>query len=59
MTIYRADPPDLKEMEVDVSKKSGKDIGMGFAECTDNGIYVTEIVSTECCRRFSVLIIKL
>lgn len=47
MTIYRADPPDIKEMEVDVSKKSGKDIGMGFAECKDNGIYVTEIVSTE------------
>lgn len=44
MTIYRGDPVDIKEMEVDVTKKSGKDMGMGFAECKNNGIYVTEIV---------------
>ena len=44
MTIYRADPIDLKEMDVDITKKSGKDTGMGFAECKDYGIYVTEIV---------------
>ncbi len=42
--VYRADPLDLKEMDVDVTKKSGKDLGLGFAECKGNGIYITEIV---------------
>lgn len=44
MVIYRGEPPDLKEMEVDVTKKSGKELGLGFAECKGNGIYITEIV---------------
>lgn len=43
--VYRSEPLDLKEIEVDITKKSGKDIGIGFAECKDNGIYVTDIVS--------------
>lgn len=44
MVVYRADPLDLKEMDVDVTKKSGKDLGLGFAECKGYGIYITEIV---------------
>lgn len=44
MTVYRADPPDLKEMDVEINKKSGKEIGLSFAECKDNGIYVLDIV---------------
>lgn len=44
MLVYRADPPDLKEIDVDVTRKSGKDLGLGFAECKGYGIYVTEIV---------------
>lgn len=44
MVVYRADPIDLKEMDVDVTKKSGKDLGIGFAECKGYGIYITEIV---------------
>lgn len=44
MTVYRADPFDIKEMEIDVTKKSGKELGLGFAECKGSGIYVTEIV---------------
>lgn len=45
MVVYRSEPIDLKELEVDITKKSGKDIGIGYAECKDNGIYVTDIVS--------------
>lgn len=45
MTVYRAEPPDLKEMDVEITKKSGKDIGLSFAECKENGIYVLDIVS--------------
>lgn len=45
MVVYRSEPLDLKEIEVDITKKSGKDIGIGFAECKDNGIYVTDIVN--------------
>lgn len=45
MTVYRAEPPDLKEMDVEITKKSGKDIGLSFAECKNNGIYVLDIVS--------------
>lgn len=44
LVVYRSEPVDLKEIEVDITKKSGKDIGLGFAECKDNGIYVTDIV---------------
>ncbi|KAG4076782.1 hypothetical protein HA402_009128 [Bradysia odoriphaga] len=44
MVVYRADPLDLKEMDVDVTKKSGKDLGLGFAECKGHGIYITEIM---------------
>lgn len=44
MVVYRAEPIDLKEMDVDVTKKSGKDLGVGFAECKGYGIYITEIV---------------
>lgn len=45
MTVYRPEPPDLKEMDVEITKKSGKEIGLSFAECKDNGIYVLDIVS--------------
>lgn len=44
MTVYRPEPPDLKEMDVEIVKKSGKEIGIAFAECKDNGIYVLDIV---------------
>lgn len=44
MTVYRPEPPDLKEMDVEITKKSGKEIGIAFAECKDNGIYVLDIV---------------
>lgn len=44
MVVYRADPLDLKEMEIDVTKKSGKELGIGFAECKGHGIYITEII---------------
>lgn len=45
MTVYRPEPPDLKEMDVEITKKGGKEIGLSFAECKDNGIYVLDIVS--------------
>lgn len=47
MVVYRADPLDLKEVDIDVTKKSGKDLGVGFAECKGHGIYITEIVRIE------------
>ncbi|KAJ6643961.1 Inactivation-no-after-potential D protein [Pseudolycoriella hygida] len=43
MLVYRADPPDLKEVDVEVTRKSGKDLGVSFAECKGYGLYVTEI----------------
>lgn len=47
MLVYRADPLDIKEIDIDVTKKSGKDLGIGFAECKGHGIYITEIVRIE------------
>lgn len=52
MVVYRADPLDLKEVDVDVTKKSGKDLGLGFAECKGYGIYITEIVRIEKTKKF-------
>lgn len=59
MVVYRADPLDLKEMDVNVTKKSGKDLGLGFAECKGNGIYITEIVIAVCCKHFHLSSIEM
>lgn len=56
MTVYRAEPPDLKEMDVEITKKSGKDIGLSFAECKDNGIYVLDIVRNACASNTSAAV---
>ena len=45
MLVLRNEPSHTTEFEVDISKKAGKEIGLGFAEIKDYGLTVTEIVS--------------
>lgn len=48
MTVTRNDPLPVTELDIDIAKKSGKEIGFNFIECQEQGILVTEIVSV-CC----------
>lgn len=45
MTISRSDPLPITEMDIEIMKKAGKDIGFNFIECQEQGILVTEIVN--------------
>jgi hypothetical protein len=45
MTIYRADPPEIETIEVELAKKSGKNLGIGFFTSNPRGMLVTDIVS--------------
>lgn len=45
MTVHRSNPAPTSEMEIDISKKPGKEVGFSFIECKDYGVLVTEIVS--------------
>lgn len=44
MTVIRSDPPPVNEMDVEIAKKAGKEIGFNFIECQNHGILVTDIV---------------
>lgn len=44
MTVFRAEPSTTSEVDIEITKKAGKDIGIGFIECKDYGILVTEII---------------
>jgi hypothetical protein len=45
MTIYRADPPEADTIDVELSKKPGKSLGLGFFTSNPQGLLVTDIVS--------------
>jgi hypothetical protein len=45
MTIYRADPPEIETIEIELTKKSGKNLGIGFFTSNPRGMLVTDIVS--------------
>lgn len=44
MTVHRTEPLGTIEIDIDISKKSGKETGFSYIECKDYGILVTEIV---------------
>jgi hypothetical protein len=45
MTIYRADPAEVENIEVELTKKPGKNLGIGFFTSNPRGMLVTNIVS--------------
>lgn len=44
MTIYRADPPEADAIEIELSKKPGKNFGIGLLSSNPRGMLVTDIV---------------
>lgn len=44
MTIYRADPPEVETLEIELSKKPNKNLGLGFFTANPRGLLVTDIV---------------
>lgn len=44
MTIYRADPPEIETIEIELTKKPGKNLGVGFFTTNPRGMLVTDIV---------------
>ena len=44
MTIYRADPPEIETIDIELTKKSGKNLGVGFLTTNTRGMLVTDIV---------------
>lgn len=44
MTIYRADPPEVDTLDIELSKKPGKNFGLGFFTANPRGLLVTDIV---------------
>lgn len=45
MTVHRSDPPPTAEIDIDITRKAGKETGFNFIEYKNYGILVTEIVS--------------
>lgn len=45
MVIYRAEPSEIETIEVELTKKSGKNLGVGFFTKNPRGLLVTDIVS--------------
>lgn len=56
LTVWRADPMDTEAVEVELVKKSGKDIGVCFGGENGHGVVVTDLVSgwvedvDKCCK---------
>lgn len=44
MTIYRAEPPEVETLDVEITKKPGKNLGIGFFTSNPRGMLVTDIV---------------
>lgn len=44
MTVHRTEPLSTTEIDIDISKKPGKETGFSYIECKDYGVLVTEIV---------------
>jgi hypothetical protein len=45
MMIYRADPPEVETLDIELTKKPGKNLGLGFFTSNPRGLLVTDIVS--------------
>jgi hypothetical protein len=45
MTVYRADPSETETIDIELTKKAGKNLGLGFFTSNPRGILVTDIVS--------------
>lgn len=45
MTVYRSEPSPTTEIDIEITRKPGKEIGIGFIECKEYGILVTDIVA--------------
>lgn len=54
LTVWRADPIETESLEVELPKKSGKDIGICFGDDNEHGIVVTGMVSFEWWRLFEI-----
>lgn len=52
MTIYRADPPEVDTIDIEVTKKGGKNLGLGFFTSNPQGLLVTDIVILSSLSRF-------
>lgn len=44
MTVYRADPPEVENVDIELTKKGGKNLGLGFFTSNPHGLLVTDIV---------------
>jgi hypothetical protein len=45
MIVYRADPNEVENIDVEIMKKPGKNLGLGFYVGNPKGILITDIVS--------------
>ena len=45
MVIYRADPSETETIELELTRKAGKNLGIGFCTGNPKGIFVSDIVS--------------
>ena len=44
MIVYRAEPSETQPMDIELSKKSGKILGLGFFVGNSKGLFITDIV---------------
>ena len=44
MTVYRADPSEIETLDIELTKKPGKNLGLGFFTANPRGLLVTDIV---------------
>lgn len=44
LLVYRADPPEVETIDVELTKKSGKNLGLGLFTTNPKGLFVTDIV---------------
>ena len=44
MIVYRADPSETETVEIELFKKPGKMLGLGFQVGNPNGIFISDVV---------------
>lgn len=44
MTIYRAEPLETESIEIELNKKGGKNLGIGFFTTNPHGLFITDVV---------------
>lgn len=45
MIVYRADPNEVDNIDIEIMKKPGKNFGLGFYVGNPRGLFITDIVS--------------